>query len=103
MSNIKKKDTVMVIAGKDKGKTGEVRKVMPEKGRLVVAGINLVSKHARASQGKPGGIQKIEAPINTSNVALVCPKCKKQNRPKAGKLENGEKIRICRKCGETIL
>ena len=99
---IKKKDTVVVLTGKDKGKKGEVRKVMPGESRVLVAGVNLVSKHARAGQNKPGGIQKKESPLHISNVALVCPKCAKAGGPKTDFLKTGEKIRVCRKCGEVI-
>ncbi len=102
MLMIKKKDTVIVLAGKDKGKKGEVHKVMPEALKVLVTGVNLVSKHARPAQQKPGGIQKKEAPLPLSKVALVCPKCGKVTRPKAGALKTGERIRVCRKCGETI-
>jgi large subunit ribosomal protein L24 len=101
--NIKKKDTVLILTGKDAGEMGEIRKILPEKSRVIVTGRNMITKHAKPSQGKPGGIQKQEGTIHISNVELVCPKCKKACRPKSGRLESGEKIRICRKCGETIL
>jgi large subunit ribosomal protein L24 len=99
--NIKKKDTVLILAGKDKGKRGEVRSISTA-GKVLVNGINVVTKHAKAQSGKPGGIQKKEMPLDVSNVALVCPKCDKAGSPKAGKLQ-GEKTRVCRKCGETII
>jgi large subunit ribosomal protein L24 len=102
MHNIRKKDTVVVLAGKDRGKRGEVHSVMPHKDAVVVTGVNVVTKHAKATQGKPGGIQKKEMPLHISNVALVCPKCDKAVRPKSGAMKNGEKVRLCRKCGETI-
>ncbi len=97
--NIKKKDTVLILTGKDNGKRGEVRSVTA--GTVLVSGVNMVTKHAKATGSKPGGIQKKEMPVHISNVALVCPKCDKAGSPKAGKLQ-GEKTRICRKCGETI-
>lgn len=103
MWQIKKKDTVVVLGGRDKGKKGEVRSIIPSKHRVLVAGINMVTKHARSAQNKPGGIQKKESPLDISKVALVCPKCSKAVRPKVDYLNTGEKIRICRKCGETIL
>lgn len=93
----------MVLSGRDKGKKGEVRELQPGKDRVIVAGINIVSKHSRPSQSKPGGVQKIEAPVHISNVALVCPKCSRPARPKTDRLSTGEKIRLCRKCGEVIL
>jgi large subunit ribosomal protein L24 len=100
---IRKKDKVEVIAGRDKGKRGEVNKVIPGKNRVVVAGVNIVTKHERPGRNKPGGIQKVESGLDASNVMLVCPKCDKAVRPKADRLETGERIRKCRKCGEAIL
>jgi len=99
---IKAKDTVLVLTGKSKGKRGEVRQVNADKDSVIVAGVNMVTKHARATQGKPGGIQKKEMPLHISNIMLVCPKCSKASKPKAGRLQTGERIRLCRKCGETI-
>ena len=100
---IRKKDRVMVLAGRDKGKTGEVLKVFPEEGRLLVGKVNIVTKHRKSRPNEPGGIQKIEAPLAASKVMLMCPKCEKPIRPKLDKLSTGEKVRVCRKCGETIL
>jgi len=100
--NIKKKDTVEVLSGKDKGKRGEVRKLHPDDDSVLVAGVNMVTKHAKPTQGKPGGIQKKEMPLHISNVALVCSKCSKTTRPKSDVLKSGEKVRVCRKCGEII-
>ena len=99
---IRKKDTVEVLSGKDKGKRGEVRGLLPQENRVLVAGVNMVSKHAKTTQNKPGGIQKKEMPMHISNVALVCSKCSKPTRPKANVLKSGEKVRVCRKCGEII-
>jgi large subunit ribosomal protein L24 len=101
--NLKKNDKVVLLAGKDKGKTGEISKIMPSKNKVVVAGLNMVSKHSKPTQNSKGGIQKIEAPVDASNVAVVCSKCKKHMTPKTKTLENGSKARACRKCGETIL
>ncbi|HAM34511.1 MAG TPA: 50S ribosomal protein L24 [Elusimicrobia bacterium] len=100
---LRKKDKVMVIAGKDKGKTGEVLKIYPDKLRILVGKINIVTKHEKPRQNQPGGLQKMEAAIAYSNVMLVCPKCEKPVRPKLDKLATGESVRICRRCGETIL
>ncbi|MFA5162647.1 MAG: 50S ribosomal protein L24 [Elusimicrobiales bacterium] len=102
MTTIKAKDTVVVLCGKDKGKRGEVRRIIAGKDRVLVAGVNMVTKHARAAQNKPGGIQKKEMPLHISNVALVCPKCNKAAKPKAGRLQSGDRVRLCRKCGETL-
>jgi len=100
---LRKKDKVMVIAGKDRGNTGEVLKIYPEKGRILVGKVNIVTKHKKPRQAEPGGLQKMEAPLHYSNVMLLCPKCEKPVRPKLDKLATGETLRICRKCGETIL
>ena len=100
---IRKKDKVMVMAGKDKGKTGEILKIFPEQGRILVSKINMVTKHKKRRQNEPGGLQKMEAPIHCSNAMLLCPKCEKPVRPRLDKLATGESVRLCRRCGETIL
>jgi len=101
--NIKKKDTVLIMSGKDKGKKGEVLKVYPDKGRVLVAQVNMVTKHAKATQGQPGGIQKKEASLHISKVALICPKCSQPMRPKRDRLATGESVRQCRKCNEVLV
>lgn len=101
MSHIKKKDMVIVLAGRDRGKKGEVRKVIDKK-KVLVSTVNIVVKHAKPGQNKPGGIQKKEAPIDISNVALVCPKCDKPARI-GMKILKTEKIRICKKCKAEIV
>ena len=99
---IKKNDKVVILAGKDKGKQGEVKEVMSAKGKVVVTGINMVSKHVKPSGQKKGGIQKMEAPLSISNVAIYCPRCKKAVRAGSKILDNGEKARVCRVCSENI-
>ena len=99
---IHKDDTVQVLTGKDKGKQGKVVRVVTKKDAVIVSGVNLVKKAMkRRSQQDAGGIAEVEAPIHISNVGIVCPKCK---RPvKIGyKLDGDKKIRVCRKCGETL-
>ena len=103
MLTIHKKDTVMVISGEDKGKKGEVIRVDTAKGRVTVSKVNLVTKHKKATQEDPGGRIHHEAPLPLSKVMLVCPKCEKAMRPKFDKLQTGEKVRLCRRCGEVIL
>jgi len=103
MLNIKKKDKVVVLVGKDKGKEGEVLKVIEETNKVIVSKVNFVKRHTKPTQRDPGGIKEKEAPISISNVMLVCPKCGKPNRPKFDKLSDGKKVRICRKCGEIIV
>jgi len=103
MQKIKKKDTVLVISGRDKGKKGEVLRVFPDKSAVLVSKINVVTKHQRATQGQTGGLQKKEMPLHVSKVALVCPKCSQPMRPKADKLSTGERVRVCRKCSEVLV
>lgn len=100
--NLKKNDKVIILAGKDKGKTGEIREVIPSKNKVVVTGINMISKHVKPNQNNKGGIQKMEAPIDASNVAVVCSKCKKHMTPKNKVEQSGVVTRICRKCNEAI-
>ena len=103
MFRIKKKDTVLVKAGKDKGKQGEVLKVFAEKQRATVSKVNLVKKHTRSTQQTPGGVVEKEAAIHVSNLQVVCPKCSKPTRIKYDRLENKETVRVCKKCGEMIV
>jgi large subunit ribosomal protein L24 len=101
--HVKKGDTVIVIAGKDKGKKGRVLAAYPKKERVLVEGINLVKKHTRPSQQNPqGGIVTQEAPIHVSNVALIDPKSGKPTRIGYKVLENGKKVRVAKKSGEII-
>jgi large subunit ribosomal protein L24 len=103
MLNIKKKDKVLILSGKDKGKKGEVIYVSPGKGKVTVAEINFVKRHTKPTREDPGGIRKKEAPIVISKVMLICPKCSQASRPKFDKLSDGKKIRVCRRCGEMII
>jgi large subunit ribosomal protein L24 len=103
MLNIKKKDKVVILSGKDKGKKGEVLKVYPEEAKVIVAKINFVKRHTKPTQRDPGGIREKEAPIAISKVKLVCPKCDQAARPKFDALSDGKKIRVCRRCGEMIV
>ena len=100
---IHKNDTVLVIAGKDKGKKGKVRFAYPKDGKLLVEGINFIKKHSKAKgQVKQAGIIELEAPINISNVMLLCQKCNHPARVGFRILEDGRKVRTCRSCGEVI-
>lgn len=98
---IRKDDTVQVIAGKDKGKRGTVVRVVAKKDAVIVSGVNMVKKAMKKrSQQDQGGIAEIEAPINISNVAMICKKC---GPTKIGyKIDGDKKIRVCRKCGEAL-
>ena len=101
--NIKKNDTVVVLAGEDKGKTGKVLRVIREKERVLVEGINMVSKSQKPSAKNPqGGIVKQEAPIHISNVSLIDPKSGKPTRIGIKVTEEGKKVRIAKKSGEEI-
>ena len=100
---IRKNDTILVIAGKDRGKKGKVRFAYPEDERLLVEGINFIKKHTRATgQVRQAGIIEREAPIHVSNVMLLCNKCNRPTRIGFRFLEDGKKVRICRSCGEVI-
>ena len=101
--HIKKNDTVVVLAGEDKGKTGKVLKVLVEKNRALVEGVNMVSKSTKPSAKNPqGGIVKQEAPIHISNLSLVDPKSGKATRVGIKVTEDGKKVRIAKKSGEEI-
>ena len=103
MNSIRKKDKVLILAGKDRGKQGEVVSVMRDENRVLVAKVNMVKRHSRPTPTEPGGIREKEAPLHLSNVMLVCPKCAKAMRPKSDRLSDGTKVRVCRKCGEMIV
>lgn len=99
---LKRGDTVKVISGDDSGKTGLIERALPQKGRLVVAGVNVVKKHIRKSALNPGGgIKQFGAPIDWSNVMLVCPACKKLTRVAIKRLD-GKGYRQCKRCQTTI-
>jgi large subunit ribosomal protein L24 len=102
MLGIKKKDKVKILAGKDKGKTGEVLKVFPKESRVIVSKINFVKRHTRPTQQSPGGIHEKESAIPISKVVLICPKCSQTTRLKIDFLSDKKKIRLCRRCGEMI-
>ena len=97
---IRKNDTVLVITGKDRGKRGRVLKVLPDKNRLVVEGVNLIKRHTRPNPATniKGGIVEREASLHASNVQLVCPECGAQTRVGRRILGDGRKVRLCRKC-----
>jgi large subunit ribosomal protein L24 len=100
---IKKNDTVLVIAGKDRGKTGKVRFVYPAENKVIVEGVNMIKKHARANaQTRQGGIIEREAKLNASNVMILCSKCNKPARVGHKLLEDGKKVRFCRVCQEVL-
>jgi len=100
---IRKNDTVVVIAGKDKGKKGKVRRALPKKSRVLVEGLNMIKRHSRARRAaRQAGIIELEAPVHVSNVMLLCNKCAKPTRVGFKILDDGKKVRICRSCQEVI-
>lgn len=100
---IKKGDTVQVISGKDQGKRGEVIQVTPKDKKIIVRGINVVKRHQRPTgKMRQGGIIEKEAPLYWSKVMLVCPSCDKATRVGFKFLDDGAKVRYCKKCGEII-
>ena len=100
---IKKGDIVLVTTGKDAGKKGKVLRVLPAANKVVVEGINRVKKHQKPNRAIPqGGILRIETPMNASNVMLLCNKCDKPTRVGSRILDNQEKVRVCKNCGEII-
>lgn len=98
---IKKDDTVIVLAGKDKGKTGKVLKAMPKEGRVIVEGINVQTKHQKQTQKEAAEIKHQEGPIDVSNVAIYDPKAKTATRV-GYKIENGRKVRVAKKSGTVL-
>jgi len=103
MANVRKNDTVKILIGKDRGKTGKVLSVFPKKGRALVQGLNLVKKHTRKTrEDQQGGVIQKESPISVSNLMVVCQKCSKPTRIAFNRLSDGTKVRICKKCKELI-
>jgi large subunit ribosomal protein L24 len=101
--DIKKGDVVRVIAGKDLGKKGKVLKAIPKENRVVVEGVNRAKKHQRPTRAIPqGGILQVESPLDVSNVMILCTKCNRPTRVGKKILDNQEKVRVCKKCGEVL-
>ena len=100
---IRKNDTVLVIAGKDRGKKAKVRFAFPREGKVVVESVNMIKRHSRAKKGaRQAGIIEREAPISASNVMIVCNKCSQPARIGEQLLEDGKKVRVCKRCGEML-
>ncbi|MBI4295633.1 MAG: 50S ribosomal protein L24 [Chloroflexi bacterium] len=100
---IRKNDTVLVIAGKDRGKKGNVHFVYPKDARVLVDGVNMIKRHTKARKDvRQAGIIEREAPIHISNVMLICNKCNKPTRVGFQILQDGRKVRVCRSCHEVI-
>jgi large subunit ribosomal protein L24 len=102
-SRIRKNDTVMVVAGRDRGKTGKVLRVIPEAGRVVVERLNVVKRHSKPrGAASPGGIVEKEAPLDLSNVMIFCDRCNAPVRAGIKLAADGAKARTCRRCGESL-
>jgi large subunit ribosomal protein L24 len=100
---IRKGDQVTVVTGEEQGKRGRVKRVLPSANRVVVEGVNFVKRHRKPrGQQDRGGIVEFEAPIDASNVMIVCPRCKEPSRVGYESLPEGGKARVCRSCGEAL-
>jgi len=100
---VAKNDTVLVMSGDDKGKTGRVLKVLPSQRRLLIEGVNFIKRHSKPTQSNPkGGIVQKEAPVNVSKVMVVCPKCSAPTKIGKKRLEDGRSVRQCKQCQEII-
>ena len=101
--HVKTNDNVMIISGKDKGKSGKVLEVSPKEGKVIIEGCNIVTKHVKPrAMGQQGGIVKAEAPLYACKVMPICPKCGKPTRVGKKVNEDGTKVRVCKKCGVTF-
>ncbi|KOA19890.1 50S ribosomal protein L24 [Clostridium homopropionicum DSM 5847] len=101
--HVRRTDKVVVISGKDKGKTSEILAVYPKDGKVLVKDVNIVTRHTKPSrENMQGGLVKKEAPINSSKVMLYCTKCNSATRVSKKLLEDGTKVRVCKKCGEIL-
>lgn len=101
MLKLKKGDTVKITAGKDKGRTGKIEKILPEVSKALIPGVNLYKKHVKGFGDVKGGVYDIPRPLGFGKIALICPNCKKITRV-GFKFAGSEKVRFCRKCGKEI-
>ena len=101
--HIRKSDSVMVVTGRERGKTGKVLRVMPDRDAAIIERVNLIKRHAKArGPQQPGGIVEKEAPIRLSNIMLMCDKCNAPVRVGRKIMGDGDKARVCRRCGDPI-
>lgn len=98
---LKKGDTVMIMAGKDKGKKGKIIRVAPDKGKIVIEGLNVAKRHQRPTRNFPGGIVDKARPLFASKVMLVCPRCSQPARVGSKRVQD-HNVRVCNKCDEII-
>jgi large subunit ribosomal protein L24 len=100
---IRKNDNVLIIAGKDRGKKGKVRKALPREDKVIIEGLNTIKRHSRTKgQAKQAGIIELESPLHVSKVMIICSKCAKPARVGVRFLEDGKRVRFCRACSEVI-
>ncbi len=100
---IRKNDSVMVISGRERGKTGKVLRVLPDKGAFIIERVNMVKRHTKPRGAQqPGGIVEKEAAIHASNIMIMCDKCNAPVRIGRKQLGDGKKVRVCRRCGEAL-
>jgi large subunit ribosomal protein L24 len=100
---IRKNDNVLILAGKDKGKKGKIRRALPREDKVIVEGINMIKRHSKTQgQARQAGIIELEAPLDVSKVMLICNKCNNPARVGFRFLKDGKKARVCRACGEVI-
>jgi large subunit ribosomal protein L24 len=102
MAKIRREDTVLVIKGKERGKTGVVRQVLPRQSRVIITGVNMVKRHMRPRAQRPGGIIEREGAIHVSNVMLICKSCNKPTRVGFRLRDDGKKVRLCRRCDQPV-
>jgi len=102
LARVRKDDMVMVIAGRERGKTGKVLRLLPKTERVVIERINLVKRHTKPRGTQAGGILEKEAPLHISNVQPVCGRCDKPARVGTKRLQDGRGVRVCRRCGEQM-
>jgi large subunit ribosomal protein L24 len=102
LARVRKDDMVMVIAGRERGKTGKVLRLLPKTERVVIERINLVKRHTKPRGTQAGGILEKEAPLHISNVQPVCGRCDKPARIGTKRLQDGRGVRVCRRCGEQM-
>lgn len=101
MRKYKAGDKVKVLQGKDKGREGEIEKILLKKDKAIVPGLNVYKKHVKGAPGRKGGIYEVPRPIQLSKLAVICPKCKKATRV-GFKMSGNEKVRVCKKCGREM-
>ncbi|MDP2949794.1 MAG: 50S ribosomal protein L24 [Chloroflexota bacterium] len=102
MAKIRREDTVLVIKGKERGKAGVVRQVLPRQSRVIITGVNMVKRHMRPRAQRPGGIIEREGAIHVSNVMLICKSCNKPTRVGFRLHDDGKKVRLCRRCDQPV-